>query len=162
MSQICPKWVPDISQICPKNAPALFKMCPRYVPEYCIVSPSLEKKDWNTWTSLIFQRCNRPTSRPNNHPNMHYNRPEFNLYIKYYIPLQCFQSTALSLNAEAFTNNRTFQAIKWEKLTRKFSKNNSCALLGADAYIWRKKFWNYRRDANIYIYIFVGNFLDLF
>ena len=28
--------------------------------------------------------------------------------------------TALSLNPEAFTNNRTFEAVKPEKLTRKF------------------------------------------
>ena len=43
--------------------------------------------------------------------------------------------TALSLNAEAFTNNRTSQAVEPEKLTRKFYKNNSCALFGAGAYI---------------------------
>ena len=44
-------------------------------------------------------------------------------------------TTALSSNAEAFTNNRPFQTIEAEKLTRKFYKNNSCALLGAGAYI---------------------------
>ena len=43
--------------------------------------------------------------------------------------------TALSFNAEAFTNNRTSQAVEPEKLTRKFYKNNSCDLLGAGAYI---------------------------
>ena len=44
-------------------------------------------------------------------------------------------STALSLNAQAFTNNRTSQAVEPEKVTRKFYKNNSCALSGAGAYI---------------------------
>ena len=47
-----------------------------------------------------------------------------------------YSITALSSNAEAFTNNRTFQAVEPEKLTRKFYKNNFGALLGAGAYIW--------------------------
>ena len=45
------------------------------------------------------------------------------------------RGTALSLNAEAFTNNRTFQAVEPEKFTRKYHKNNSCAFLRAGAYI---------------------------
>ena len=47
-------------------------------------------------------------------------------------PYRC--ATALSLNAEAFMNNRTSQAVEPEKLTRKFYKKNSGALLGAGAY----------------------------
>ena len=43
--------------------------------------------------------------------------------------------TALSYNAEAYTNNRPFQTVELEKLTKKFYKKNSCALLGAGAYI---------------------------
>ena len=62
------------------------------------------------------------------------------------IPLTCqpvmgfgwkhhLQPTALSLNAEAFMNNRTFQAAEPEKLTRHFYKNNFCALFGGSLYI---------------------------
>ena len=50
-----------------------------------------------------------------------------------------YDSTALSLNAKASTKNRTFKKLEPEKLTRKLNNNNSCALLGADSYIWRKK-----------------------
>ena len=42
-------------------------------------------------------------------------------------------NTALSLNAEAFSNDRTSQAVEQEKMTRKFYKNNSCAFLGTGA-----------------------------
>ena len=43
--------------------------------------------------------------------------------------------TALSENAEGYTNNRPFQTVKPEKLTRKIYKNNSCVVLRDGAYI---------------------------
>ena len=44
-------------------------------------------------------------------------------------------NTSFLLNVEAFTNNRTLQVVEPEKLNRKYYKNNSCAILAADAYI---------------------------
>ena len=64
-----------------------------------------------------------------------------------------WHATALSLNAEAFTNNRTFQAVEPEKLTRKCYMNKSCALLGTRAYIWRISS-KIIKGMQIYIYIY--------
>ena len=41
---------------------------------------------------------------------------------------------ALFLNAEAFMSNKTFQTVEPDK-SKFFYNNNSCALLGAGAYI---------------------------
>ena len=46
-----------------------------------------------------------------------------------------FPLTALLFNAEAFTNNRTIQAVEQEKLTRKFTQKKS-AIFGAGEYIY--------------------------
>ena len=63
------------------------------------------------------------------------------------LPVTCYMSskwvegllstglTALSLLAEAPTNNRPFQTVEPEKLTKKFYKNNVCLLLGDGACI---------------------------
>ena len=45
------------------------------------------------------------------------------------------RDTALSEASEAYTNNRPFQTVEPEKLTRKFYKKNSRGHLGYDNYI---------------------------
>ena len=70
---------------------------------------------------------------------------------------------ALSSNVEAFANNRRFQTVEPEKLTRKFDKNDSCALLGAGAYIWSNKF-EIIRGKTIYFFkdFFYGSIFEMF
>ena len=56
------------------------------------------------------------------------------IYIKYIFSILLFTwVTALLEHAEAYTNNRPFQTVEPEKLTRKFYKKNVCALLGDSA-----------------------------
>ena len=43
-------------------------------------------------------------------------------------------------NAQAHTNNRPLQTVEPEKLTRKFYKNNFCALSGNSENIWGKNY----------------------
>ena len=51
---------------------------------------------------------------------------------------------------QALTNSRTRK-----KVTRKFYKNNFCALFGNSAYIWREQIWNKKYQNYLYIFLVV-------
>ena len=79
--------------------------------------------------------------------------------------IQVGHLTALSLNAETSTNNRTFQAVEPEKLTRKFlNKNNSCAHLKKNSKMIEgmPKYFFLVISINFFFVFFFENFVNWF
>ena len=64
-----------------------------------------------------------------------------------------FLTLTLVLNAKACLNNRTFQTVEQEKLTRKFNKNNSWGILEAGKYIFSNIIKANHKKKNIFTFL---------